>query len=72
VQKDCDAETLAATLAALLRDGPERAAQLAALARLDAIMLLPEGETPGSRAASIVLAEAARRGRAADARAAGT
>src|SRR5271165_6677913 len=35
LQRDCNPATLSADLAALVRDGPERAAQIAALARLD-------------------------------------
>ena len=58
IQEECNPEGLAASLLALLRDGPARDAQLAALARLDAIMRLPEGETPSGRAAKIVMARA--------------
>jgi hypothetical protein len=39
----------------LRREGPERAAQLAALARLDGLMALPAGDTPSARAARAVL-----------------
>ena len=63
LQEACNPQQLSRTLLPLLRDGPERAAQLAALARLDAIMRLPDGETPASRAAAIVIAQA-ERGRA--------
>ena len=56
LQEDCNPARLAATLIPLLRDGPERAAQLAAMERLDALMRLPAGETPSGRAARIVLA----------------
>jgi lipid-A-disaccharide synthase len=55
LQEDCNPGTLAATLMPILRDGPERAAQLAALSRLDAIMRLPNRETPSARAAQIIL-----------------
>jgi lipid-A-disaccharide synthase len=48
-------DRLAPALAAILRDGPERAAQEAALGRLDEKMRLPEGETPSGRAARLVL-----------------
>jgi lipid-A-disaccharide synthase len=47
---------LAAALTPLLGDTRARDAQLAALRGLDALMTLPQGETPSSRAASIVLA----------------
>ena len=56
LQDDCNPENLANTLLALLRDGAERSAQLAALARLDALMALPSGDTPSARAARAVLA----------------
>jgi lipid-A-disaccharide synthase len=55
LQRDCTPQRLASALGALTRDGPERAAQLAALARLDALMQLEEGETPSGRAARLVL-----------------
>ena len=55
LQEDCNPENLANTLLPLLREGPERAAQLAALARLDGLMALPAGDTPSARAARAVL-----------------
>ena len=58
LQEDCNPENLANTLLPLLREGPERAAQLAALARLDGLMALPAGDTPSARAARAVLAVA--------------
>ncbi|MBV8664683.1 MAG: lipid-A-disaccharide synthase [Hyphomicrobiales bacterium] len=61
LQQDCTPETLCAALAGLVRDGEERAAQLAALTRLDALMRLPEGDAPSKRAAREVLATMARR-----------
>ncbi|MYZ47722.1 lipid-A-disaccharide synthase [Propylenella binzhouense] len=48
-------ETLAAEVTPLLKDGPERRRQLAALARLDRLMALPGGGRPSDRAAEIVL-----------------
>ena len=39
----------------LVRDGAPRTAQLQALARLDALMRLPDGDTPSARAARLVL-----------------
>lgn len=45
---------LAAALAPLLRDGPARAAQLAAFQRLEALMD-PDGPAPSARAAEVVL-----------------
>jgi lipid-A-disaccharide synthase len=48
-------EELARLLSPLLADGPERAAQLAAFARLDEMMALPRGEAPSARAARAVL-----------------
>jgi lipid-A-disaccharide synthase len=61
LQDDCNAVNLANALLPLLRDGRERAQQLAALARLDGLMALPAGDTPSARAARAVLATAARR-----------
>lgn len=55
LQDDCTAENLARALAPLLRGGPEREAQLAALAEVDEMMRLPEGEQPSARAADVVL-----------------
>ncbi|GJD63659.1 lipid-A-disaccharide synthase [Methylobacterium frigidaeris] len=61
IQADCTPERLAAALAPLLPEGPTRAAQEAALARLDATMRLPDGDDPSRSAARIVLAAADRR-----------
>jgi lipid-A-disaccharide synthase len=55
LQEDANPETLASTLSPLLADTPERRSQLAALARLDSLMRLPDGDTPSARAARIVL-----------------
>ena len=55
LQDEADPETLASALSPLLADTPERRAQLAALARLDGLMRLPDGDTPSARAARIVL-----------------
>jgi lipid-A-disaccharide synthase len=63
IQEDCNGPTLAAALAPLLQPGsPERARQLACLARIPGLMRLPEGN-PSDAAAAIVLryAEGARR-----------
>ena len=60
IQDDCNGATLAAALAPLLADTPERAAQLAALAAIPRKLRLPSG-TPSEAAASIVLAQAERR-----------
>lgn len=57
LQWDCTPIHLAEALAALMREGGARRAQLAALARLDALMRLPEGDAPSERAARIVLEE---------------
>ncbi|MDP4021896.1 lipid-A-disaccharide synthase [Methylobacterium sp. NEAU 140] len=58
VQADCTPETLAGALLPLLRGGPERDAQAAALARIDGLMRLPGTDTPSRAAARIVLAAA--------------
>jgi len=55
VQQDCTPDKLAAALVALMRDGPERAAQVAALAELDERMQLPGGVAPSEAAATAVL-----------------
>jgi len=55
LQRECRPERLADLLNALLRDGDARDAQLAALARLDGLMRLDEGESPSGRAARLTL-----------------
>jgi lipid-A-disaccharide synthase len=55
LQQECTPEALAAALAPLVREGAPRNAQLEALARLDALMQLPDGEAPSARAARLVL-----------------
>jgi lipid-A-disaccharide synthase len=54
IQEDCAPDKLAAALAPLLTDSPERARQLAGLARIADRMRLPAG-TPSEKAAEIVL-----------------
>lgn len=54
IQQACRPETLAAALAPLLSDTPERRRQTEAFARLDAIMKIGEAE-PARQAAEIVL-----------------
>jgi lipid-A-disaccharide synthase len=51
LQRDCTPAALAGALAPLMGDGPERAAQVEALARLDGLMRLPDDEQPSGRAA---------------------
>jgi lipid-A-disaccharide synthase len=53
LQGDCTAGRLAAALLPLMRDTPERRRQIAAFARLDAIMGLGEG-LPSDRASAVV------------------
>jgi lipid-A-disaccharide synthase len=55
LQDECKPERLAGLLSALVRDGPERQAQLAALSRLDALMRLAGDESPSARAAGLIL-----------------
>ena len=55
LQNDCTPEKIVAALKPLLCDTPERAAQLAALARLDASMRLPDGLAPSESAARATL-----------------
>ena len=54
VQRDCTPERLAAALLPLMTDTPERRLQIAALARLDAIMEIGVA-VPSDRAAAVVL-----------------
>jgi len=54
IQEDCTPAKLSAALAPLLSDTPERASQVAALAKIRERMFLPEG-TPSGKAAEIVL-----------------
>jgi lipid-A-disaccharide synthase len=61
LQDECNADALAAALIPLIEGGPERERQLAALARVDELMSLPEGERPSARAARIVIETAQRR-----------
>jgi len=65
LQHHCEPARLAAAMLPLIRGGPERDRQVAALQRLDALMRLPQGEAPSDLAARIVLASAeqGRRGR---------
>jgi lipid-A-disaccharide synthase len=58
LQEDCTPDKLAAALEQLLRDTPERRAQLTALARIPQKMLL-DGGTPSDFAAELVLDYAA-------------
>jgi lipid-A-disaccharide synthase len=57
LQRDCTAEKLAAALAPLLADTPQRRAQVAALGRLDGVMEIGRA-VPSRRAAALVLAAA--------------
>jgi lipid-A-disaccharide synthase len=65
LQRECTPENLARALADVVREGAPRQAQIAALARLDGLMRLPDGEAPSARAARLVLRAIA--GRTADA-----
>ncbi len=67
LQEECRADRLAAALAPLLRDTPERNRQRAALAHLDSIMGIGS-VSPRRKAAEIVLAAARGEGRARDRR----
>ena len=55
VQRELHAGRARRALADLLRDGPQREAQIEALARLDQLMRLSDGRTPSAHAASAVL-----------------
>ena len=55
LQRECTPAALGSALAALVREGPARAAQLEALSRLDVIMRLADGGAPSVHAARAVL-----------------
>jgi len=55
LQRECTPENLASALLAILRDSPERAAQIQSLRQLDGLMQLPGGEQPSERAARLIL-----------------
>ena len=55
LQHDCTPAALAGALAPLMGDGPERRTQLAALAKLDQVMRLDDGNDPSAHAAAAVL-----------------
>jgi lipid-A-disaccharide synthase len=61
VQRDATPERLAAALASLIEDTPERQRQLAAFARIDEVMRI--GTARPSEAAADIVVEVARRGR---------
>jgi lipid-A-disaccharide synthase len=56
LQHDCTPGPLALAMAGILTEGPERAAQLEALGRLDGKMRLPGDEPPSHAAARETLA----------------
>ena len=60
LQEAASPEALAQAVAALLPEGAARQAQAVALAKLDGLMRLPNGDTPSMRAARIVLVAASR------------
>ncbi len=55
LQGRCTPENLAAALVELVREGAPRQAQVSAMARLDGLMRLPDGDAPSARAARLVL-----------------
>ena len=55
IQHDCVPQKLAEAMLDLVKESAARQRQCAALARLDGLMVLPEGETPSGRAARIVI-----------------
>ena len=55
LQRECTPANLASALTAIVREGAPRQAQLQALSQLDALMQLPDGDTPSARAARLVL-----------------
>lgn len=63
LQQDCTAEKMAAAVSPLISGGPERDAQLAALAKIPSLVRLAEGE-PSDAAAAATLSVLKRCGRA--------
>ncbi len=61
LQQDCTPATLSGALAGLVREGNARQAQITALARLDTLMRLPEGDAPSEKAAREIFATIARK-----------
>ncbi len=61
LQEECTPQRLADALVPLVLGGPQRDAQVAALARLDGLMRLPQDEAPSAAAAREVLRLCARR-----------
>ncbi len=55
LQERCVPEALAPALVALLREGPMRQSQSQAFPQIAECLALPDGDTPSSRAAAIVL-----------------
>jgi lipid-A-disaccharide synthase len=55
LQRECTPLALGAELAAIVREGAARTAQLDALSRLDRLMALPDGGAPSAQAARAVL-----------------
>ncbi len=55
LQEDASPTTLSKALARVIKSGDAREAQVAALARLDHVMQLPNGESPSTRAAQLIL-----------------
>jgi lipid-A-disaccharide synthase len=55
LQRECTPANLARALADVVREGAPRQAQIEALARLDGLMRLPDGDAPSARAARLVL-----------------
>jgi lipid-A-disaccharide synthase len=55
LQRECTPSALGAALAALVKEGPERRAQVEALSRLDRLMRLADGGAPSVHAARAVL-----------------
>ncbi len=61
LQRECAPPTLGAALSEIVRDGPERDAQLKALSRLESLMRLADGRPPSAHAAATVLETVAMR-----------
>lgn len=63
IQDACTPQALAESTAQLLRNGPERARQIAAFGRLADEMILPDGQSPSAKAAQVILQQVAERAR---------
>ncbi|MDB5532746.1 MAG: lpxB [Hyphomicrobiales bacterium] len=60
IQDACTPQALAQSTAQLLRNGPERTLQVKAFDKLADTMILPDGQSPSTKAAEVILQQIAR------------